>query len=57
MSIILGILLILAGIGWFLLAGFAAGMASRSTTWWENTGTPLLGAIPALLGIALLIWG
>lgn len=57
MSTIVGVIFILAGIGWFLFASFAAGMASREITWWESTGAPMLGVIPVLIGILLMIWG
>ena len=54
---LLGSILILGGLGWGLLALFAAGMADRQTTWVESVGTPLTGLIPIILGIIIIIWG
>lgn len=51
-----GITFILGGIGWMLLAWFAAGMVSRSPTWWESTGSPLMGLIPLAIGVAIIVW-
>lgn len=56
LAIVIGTLLILGGLGWAVLAFFAAGMASRSPTRGEELA-PLLGLIPVVLGIAILIWG
>lgn len=55
--VLAGALCIIGGIGWFLLAAFAAGMASRAVTWWESTGRPLLGLAPIIIGIAMIWWG
>lgn len=57
LPIIIGVICILGGIGWGLMTMFAAGMASRQTTWQENTGTPMLGLIPIAIGIAIIVWG
>lgn len=54
---ILGIVLIIGGLGFSVMAVWAAGRASRQTTWRENVGTPLIGVGVALLGVAILIWG
>lgn len=57
LAILVGIILILIGLGWAIMAMWAAGMASRKTTRWENAGRPALGLIPLVLGVAILIWG
>jgi hypothetical protein len=57
LKVFVALILTLGGLGWAALAAFGAGMASRPTTFWENTGRPLLGVIPILLGIAILIFG
>jgi len=54
---IVGILLILGGIGWSLLAGFAPMMASRQIDTWNEQVKPMLyGLIPLALGIAIIVW-
>jgi len=55
-GIIFGVILIIVGVCWGLLAMLAAGMADRKTTWMESTGTPMLGLIPIAFGIALIVW-
>jgi len=57
LSILVGIVLIIGGIGWSLLAFFAAGMASRQIdTWNEQVKPALYGLAPVVLGAALIYW-
>lgn len=52
----IGMLLILAGISWFVVSAAAASMASRATTRKENL-LPFLGLTLVGIGVVIIIWG
>ena len=57
LSWIVGILLILGGLGWAILAMFGPMMASRQIDTWDEQVKPMLyGLVPIALGIAIIIW-
>ncbi len=56
LSWIVGILLIVGGLGWSLLAFFAPMMASRQIDTWDEQVKPMLyGLAPVALGI-IIVW-
>lgn len=58
MNTLVGIMLIVAGLGWIVLACMASWMAARSVDFWKDIGKPASpGVIAILLGIALLCSG
>lgn len=57
-GLILGVLCIIAGVIISLMTMWAAAMASRATTPWENFGGTVVFGVPLiLLGLVLSIWG
>ena len=57
LEIIAGIILILAGLGWMVLAFFGSMMAARQIDVWKEQIKPMLfGLIPVALGIAIIVW-
>ena len=57
LSWIVGILLILGGLGWVLLAMFGPMMASRQIDAWNEQVKPMLyGLVPIAVGVAIIIW-
>ena len=57
LSWVIGILLIVGGIIWMVMAMFGSMMASRQIDTWNEQIKPMLyGLVPIALGIALIVW-
>lgn len=57
MAVVLGVVCIIVGTGWALLAYFVEELAVRGVAGWISVGSPSWSFVPIALGIAAIVWG
>lgn len=55
MAILFGVVGIVVGIAWGVLAYFVGRLAAEGVQGWSSIGTPWLGLIPAATGLAIML--